>query len=158
MGFSERHLSLVANIRNLSTSFISPQFHIIHDNRFHTVTNMDHVQAITDENTPIEIFERGKEDYSEYDYDEKNKLLYEPPPMAQRWLSDPEQRGQKDRAKRYRGPSPKSQEEERLECNEDAPVDFDLAPDLEESDVESDSEGEDDGLLPILRQPSPNQP
>ena len=45
-----------------------------------------------------------------------------------------------------------------MEYNEDAPVDFDLAPDLAESDVESDSEGEDDGLLPILRQPSPNQP
>ena len=45
-----------------------------------------------------------------------------------------------------------------MEYNEDAPVDFDLVPDLTESDVESDLEGEDDGLLPILRKPSPNQP
>ena len=120
--------------------------------------NLEHVQAITDEVTLMEIFERGEEDYFEYDYDENNKLLYEPPPLAQRWLSEPEQRDRKDRAKRYRGPSPQSQEEERLEYNEDAPVDVDLAPDLVESDVESDSEGEDDRLLPIRRQPSPNKP
>ena len=40
LGFSEQHSSLVANIRNLSSGYISPQFHIIHDDRFHTVPNL----------------------------------------------------------------------------------------------------------------------
>ncbi len=37
VGFSDRHSSLVANVRHLSTNFISPQFHVVFDDIFKTV-------------------------------------------------------------------------------------------------------------------------
>jgi hypothetical protein len=37
LGFSLEHSSLVGIVRNLSTEFISPQFHIVLDEQFTTV-------------------------------------------------------------------------------------------------------------------------
>ncbi len=37
VGFSDKHSSLVANVRHLSTNFISPQFHVVFDDLFETV-------------------------------------------------------------------------------------------------------------------------
>ena len=83
LGFSDRHSSLVATIRNLATGYISPQFHVIHDDRFETVPNLEHAIAIDDETVLAKIFENGHEDYFEYEYDENKRLVYKPPPLAQ---------------------------------------------------------------------------
>jgi hypothetical protein len=40
VGFSDKHSSLVANVRHLSTNFISPQFHVVFDDLFNTVNRM----------------------------------------------------------------------------------------------------------------------
>jgi hypothetical protein len=37
LGFSDEHSSLVANVRNLFTGFVSPQFHVVFDDLFQTV-------------------------------------------------------------------------------------------------------------------------
>jgi len=37
LGFLDEHSSLVANVRNLSTGYISPQFHLVFDDLFETV-------------------------------------------------------------------------------------------------------------------------
>ena len=37
LGFSNQHLTTVGLIRNLTTNHISPQFHVVHDELFHTV-------------------------------------------------------------------------------------------------------------------------
>jgi hypothetical protein len=37
VGFSDKHSSLVANVRHLSTNFISPQFHLVFDDLFEMV-------------------------------------------------------------------------------------------------------------------------
>ncbi|KAL7523050.1 hypothetical protein ACHAWF_001188 [Thalassiosira exigua] len=34
---SDQHLSLVALVRHLGTSFVSPQYHVVFDNKFETV-------------------------------------------------------------------------------------------------------------------------
>ena len=36
IGFSDEHSSLVANVRNLSTGHISPQYHLVFDDLFET--------------------------------------------------------------------------------------------------------------------------
>jgi hypothetical protein len=40
IGFSDEHSSLVANVRHLSTNFISPQFHVVFDDLFKTVNRI----------------------------------------------------------------------------------------------------------------------
>ena len=40
LGFSEEHSLLVAQIRNLDTGFVSPQYHVVFDNRFETVFSL----------------------------------------------------------------------------------------------------------------------
>ena len=37
VGFSDEHSTLVANVRHLSTNYISPQFHVVFDDLFETV-------------------------------------------------------------------------------------------------------------------------
>ena len=37
LGFSDDHSSLVANVNNLITGYISPQFHLVFDDLFETV-------------------------------------------------------------------------------------------------------------------------
>ena len=37
VGFSPTHSSLVALVRNLTTGFVSPQYHVVFDDNFYTV-------------------------------------------------------------------------------------------------------------------------
>jgi len=37
LGYSDEHLSLVANVHHLSTGYVSPQFHVVFDDLFETV-------------------------------------------------------------------------------------------------------------------------
>ena len=39
LGFSDKHCPLVAMVRNLETNFVSPQFHIVFDEKFSTIQN-----------------------------------------------------------------------------------------------------------------------
>jgi len=52
LGFSDEHSSLVANVRHLTSGYVSPQFHIVFDDRFHTV----HGTGADDEITLFVIF------------------------------------------------------------------------------------------------------
>jgi hypothetical protein len=46
-GYSDEHSSLVANVRHLSTSYVSPQFHVVFDDLFETVVcNGDNAAVI----------------------------------------------------------------------------------------------------------------
>ena len=39
LGFSDEHSTLVAMVINLATNFVSPQFHVVFDEKFSTVQN-----------------------------------------------------------------------------------------------------------------------
>ena len=41
LGKSEKHTSTVGLIRNISTWYLSPQFHVVYDNKFQTVMGVD---------------------------------------------------------------------------------------------------------------------
>ena len=87
LGYSNQHLSLVANIRHLKTGYISPQYHVVYDDLFQTVfsagPNTDLVDAMCEEllNTSCEV-------YATDQYDAENNLVYSPSPLDEVWLDD----------------------------------------------------------------------
>ncbi len=83
MGYSPLHSSSVGLIRNLKTNHVSPQFHVLYDDHFETVT-------CTDENPPprsvwetMYMFQRSPD--VDWDYD------VAPPELAVEWLTPEEQ-------------------------------------------------------------------
>ncbi len=87
LGYLDEHLSLVANVRHLSTSHVSPQFHVIFDVLFETVIcNGDNdvvVNSICDG-----LFNQNHELYVEDEFDANDMLIYKPPPLHEVWLNE----------------------------------------------------------------------
>ena len=85
LGYSDQHLSLVANIRHLKTGYVSPQYHVVYNDLFQTVfsagPNTDLVYAMCEElfNTSCEVYATDK-------YDAEDYLVYRPPPLDEVWL------------------------------------------------------------------------
>ena len=68
LGYSRVHSSTVALVRNLHTGFVSPQYHVVFDDKFETVFN----DGRTDEELDRiceELFAGNKERYVEEEYD-----------------------------------------------------------------------------------------
>ena len=95
MGFSDEHSSLVANVRNLSTGFVSPQFHVVFDDLFQTVSS-------SGDNDPVidaicnNLFDTNQEVYAEDEFDADGNLVYRPPPLDEVWLDESEKRDHRD--------------------------------------------------------------
>jgi hypothetical protein len=79
VGFSDEHSSMVANVRHLTTGYISPQFHVIFDDLFETV-NRTSVDDQVVESICNGLFQRNRELYAEDELDEVGNLIYRPPP------------------------------------------------------------------------------
>jgi hypothetical protein len=62
LGFSKTHSTTVGLIRNLRTGFISPQYHVVHDERFTTVTTSDSI-IDTIEATWQDLFTTSRDNY-----------------------------------------------------------------------------------------------
>jgi len=105
VGFSDEHSSLVvANVRHLTTAYISPQFHVVFDDLFETETETETaVNCIGVDDRIIEsicngLFQRNQELYAEDELDEADKNIYRPPPLHEVWLDEAGHRqGNKDR-------------------------------------------------------------
>ena len=72
LGISKEHASNVANILNITTGSISPQFHVVHDDLFSTVSNsgaMNIDDKGFDEGTWRKLVSAGHERYVEEDFD-----------------------------------------------------------------------------------------
>jgi hypothetical protein len=78
VGFSDKHSSLVANVRHLSTNFISPQFHVVFDDVFETV-NRTGVDEPAVESICQDLFQLNRELYAEEELDKASNLIYQPP-------------------------------------------------------------------------------
>jgi hypothetical protein len=87
VGFSDEHSSMVANVRHLTTGFISPQFHVVFDNLFETV-NCTGVDDQVVESFYNGLFQRNRELYAEDELDEVGNLIYRPPPLHEVWLDE----------------------------------------------------------------------
>jgi hypothetical protein len=86
-GFSDEHSSLVANVRHLTTGYISPQFHVVFDDLFETV-NCIGVDDRVVESICNGLFQRNRELYAEDKLDEASNLVYRPPPLHVVWLDE----------------------------------------------------------------------
>ena len=96
LGYSDEHSSLVANVRHLTTGHVSPQYHCVFDDLFQTVFSDGGDQRVIDAicNT---LWDNNREQYAEEEYDEDGMLVYQPPPLDEVWLSEPERRDRKER-------------------------------------------------------------
>ena len=140
LGFSRQHSSTVALVRNLHTGYVSPQYHVVFDDKFETVfhdgKSTDELDAICDG-----LFVNNRDCYVEEEYDDDGMLIYRPPPLDEVWLSEPERRERRDEIDRQR-----VRAERRLKHVEQKEVKRRMErareplPDLAESDVDSDDE------------------
>jgi hypothetical protein len=82
LGYSDEHLSLVANRWHSSTGHVSPQFHVVFDDLFETVIcNGDNdavVNSICDG-----LFNWNHKLYVEDEFDNDDVLIYKPPPLQE---------------------------------------------------------------------------
>jgi hypothetical protein len=87
LGYSDKHLSLVANVRHLSTGYVSPQFHVIFDNLFETVVcNGDNDAVIN--SICNGLFKRNRELYVQDKFNADGMLVYKLPPLHKVWLDE----------------------------------------------------------------------
>ena len=76
LGFSLNHSSLIGLIRNLSTEFISPQFHVVYDEKFSTVCSTD--EPISADTPWVELYLQHREFYGPERHEETSDISYPP--------------------------------------------------------------------------------
>ena len=102
VGFSDEHSSLVANVRHMTTNYISPQFHVVFDDLFETV-NRTGVDDTVVESICQGLFQRERELYAEEELDDAGNIIYQPPPLHEVWLDEAGRRqGNEDRIRQRR--------------------------------------------------------
>ncbi len=73
LGFSDLHSSLVPLVLNIDMGHISPQFHVIFDNKFKTVTSLAIGEPL--DKQWADIFWLGRECFLDVDYNVYDKLI-----------------------------------------------------------------------------------
>jgi hypothetical protein len=96
VGYSDEHLSLIANVRHLKTGHVSPQFHCVFDDLFQTVFSTGENDPVVDAICNLR-WDNNQEFFAEEEYDKDGMLVYQPPPLDEVWLSKSERRDRKDR-------------------------------------------------------------
>ena len=87
LGFSDEHYSLVENVSNLSTGYISPQFHLVFDDLFETVICAKYYESIFSA-ICNDIFELNRDWYAKDENDDNDKLIYRPPLLEEVCLNE----------------------------------------------------------------------
>lgn len=87
VGFSKCHSTLVANVCHLDTGHVSPQFHVVFDNHFHTMfsdgLNASHMDAICQL-----LWDTSRDLYAYAEYGPDGSLIYSPPLLDTVWLDE----------------------------------------------------------------------
>ena len=91
-GFSDYHSSRVGKIRNLVTGYISPQFHVVYDDHFTTVSTDGSHMELFDADTWTSLLEGGYERAWGFEYDDEGRIINPPPELDESWLSESERR------------------------------------------------------------------
>ena len=65
LGFSEEHSKSVAMIRNLTTNFVSPQWHVVYDELFSTIRNDTRLKDTAVESIFNDLFDNCREYYGD---------------------------------------------------------------------------------------------
>lgn len=91
LGFSEDHSSSVALVRHLKTGHVSPQFHIVVDDKFQTVYGGEMDPDVYDA-VCNRLWDTDREQYAIDEYDAEGEKVYSPPPLDDVWLDESERR------------------------------------------------------------------
>ena len=85
LGFSKRHSSTVGLIRNLKTGSVSPQYHVVYDDLYQTIPNIENGGIDMREHPEVfnwdKLFKSGNDYYLDEEYDDEGKLL-DPPGLS----------------------------------------------------------------------------
>ncbi len=125
----------------LHTGYVSPQYHMVFDDKFKTVFHDGKTTDKLDQMCST-LLADSRDCYAENEFDEDGMLIYKPPPLDEVWLSEPECRNcriqlekQCDRAVRQEKELEVSEVKRCLENSREPP------PDLVTFDGESDDDG-----------------
>ena len=106
---------MVSLIRNLSTNHVSPQFHVVLDEKFTTILNDTRVDSKTIESIFVDLFTSSREYYGEEERppDESEGATVEDQPLelGGEWLTEAERRDTRSRDVQYRTQLQKIREE-----------------------------------------------
>ena len=102
LGPSESHSSTVGRVLNLNTGNISPQYHVVHDDRFTTVANPGVDNEDTLQKVWLELIKLGHEKYFDPDdmIDSNGKII-PPPPLHDTWLTPKERHKRRQNRTRH---------------------------------------------------------
>ena len=75
LGVSNKHSSLVANVPNLSTGYISPKFHLVFDELFETFIRTKDDESVFN-NIDNDLLKLNRYWYAEDEHDYIGKLIY----------------------------------------------------------------------------------
>ena len=75
-GFSNEHSSLEANVRNLSTGYISPHFNLVFDNCFEMVIHTRDYASVFNA-ICNDLFESNRYWYAKDDHDYDGNIIYQ---------------------------------------------------------------------------------
>lgn len=103
VGFSDEHSSLVAKVQNLSTNFISPQFHVIFDDKFTTIQNDTKLEDTSLESIFTDLFDKCRDYYGEEPLEsDSSKQLDELHELHDELLNEAERREKRSRQEEKR--------------------------------------------------------
>ena len=91
VGFSDEHSSLIAKVRNLLTNFISPQFHVVFDDKFNTIQNDAKLEDTALDSIFTDLFDTCWDYYGEELLDSTSgEQLDKLPELNDEWLDEAE--------------------------------------------------------------------
>lgn len=154
LGFSDEHSSLVARVRNLSTNYVSPQYHVVFDDYFTTIYNEAMLEDTAVDQIFDNLFDTCRDYYGELAIDSGDNIAADqPPPLDDMWLEEHERREKReelDRRRSARKDLMEQQNKEFTRLNEEfAPPSLPpLADDDEPPDaaIVSDSDSDDSSI------------
>ena len=137
LGFSDQHSSLVAMVRNLGTNFVSPQFHVVFDEKFSTIQNDTRLEDSAVEPIFNDLFETCKDYYGEEGRPPEGAVQSDPPmELGGEWLTEAERRDKGSRNESWRSNQHKIRFEQAKDF-ERLNADFNLTWPLDDGSVPS---------------------
>ena len=87
MGFSPEHSSLVALVRHLGTEYVSPQWHVVFDDKFESVFSTGCISDEDFDRICSTLYDESRDWYLDPDdFDDDGDLVYAPPPLDEVYL------------------------------------------------------------------------
>jgi hypothetical protein len=120
MGFSPEHSSTIGRIKNTETGYVTPQFHVVYDETFSTVTSSA-ADSPDAERMWVDLFTFGRDHYLPDDEELVDEGDFHWPKLTDDWLNAEQLASRKSRTGPNKSRTPPSQSSA-LDKPLDAPV------------------------------------